>query len=157
MKNEEIIKELEKKRHQLIKEFEINISAISSTIQILKNESEQQKVFIEGLSNQSVNYEDNTDYLKLKGKLIADSILNVITYKKRFLHNSEITEVLTKIYIGRDKNKFSRQISGLLSNLKKKKKIVSFAENTSQKGIYWGYDKWLRNDKIIEGFEYYKK
>ena len=156
MNNQELIKELEKKKSQLIIEFEKNISAISNTIQILKYEASQQQNLLEKLSKQQVVIEDNTDFLRMKGESIAETILNVIISKGRFLHNSEITEILSKIYLGKDRKKLSRQISGQLSQLKVNNKIASFSDGLSQKKIYWGFDKWLKDNKISEGFEFYK-
>jgi len=156
MESEEIINELEKKRNQLIMEFERNISAISNTIQILKNENSQQKNLLEKLSKQQVLFEDKTDYIKMKGNSIAETILNVIISQKRFIHNSEITAIMSKIYISKDQKKLSRQVSGQLSQLKKNNKITSYSDGLSRKQVYWGFNKWLKDDKIIEGHEYYK-
>ena len=156
MKREDIIKELEKRKNQLILEFEKNISSINNTIQILKIDTYHENDLIEKLSKQQVIFEDKIDYLNVKAKTIPETILNIIRSQDRFLHNSEITDIMSKIYIGKDKNKLSRQISGQLSQLKKDNKIASFSNGFSKKQIYWGFNKWLKDDKIIEGHEYFK-
>jgi hypothetical protein len=157
MKNEEVIKELEKKRIQIIKEFEVNITAITSTIKMLKNDCEQEQDKKDTVASQLPLFQDNSELLNLKGKLFTDTIINIINFKNRFLHNSEITEIMIKLYIGRDRVKFSRQISGLLSKLKRENKICSYSDSNSQKDIYWGFEKWLVDGKIMEDNEYLKK
>ncbi len=109
MKTKELIFRLEKKRDELIRDFEENYRSLTNTIELLKKELEK-KAKVDVLETQSVPYIDSENYF-IRGKNIGESIRSLITTKKRFLHNKEITDMLLLKYQYRDRKKFSRQIS----------------------------------------------
>lgn len=153
MKTKELIFSLEKKKDELIRDFEENYKSLTNTIELLKKELEK-KVEVDVLETQSIPYIDSENDF-IRGKNIGESIRNLITTKKRFLHNKEITDMLLLKYQYRGRKKFSRQISSILSKLKKENKIVSFREGLSQKNVYWGLEEWLdKNNEILIGYEF---
>jgi len=89
---------------------------------------------------------------------VADNILTSISKGQRFLHYSEIVQLLETIYPEKmvDPVKFKRQISTTLSLLKKNGKLISYQKGNSKRDTYWGLDKWLDNEGQIKT-EYFKE
>lgn len=154
MKTKELILHLEKKKEDLIRNFEENYKSLNNTIELLKKElKEETKTIIS--ETQKIPFIDSDNEF-IRGRSIPESIINLLKNKQRFLHNKEITDMLLLKYHNKDKNRFSRQLSGILSKLKKEQKIVSYYEGSSKKNVYWGLLDWLdENNNIKIGFEFF--
>ncbi|MFD2588828.1 hypothetical protein ACFSQJ_18020 [Croceitalea marina] len=73
-----------------------------------------------------------------------DQIIYILEKENRFLHNSEITNILLP-YWNKDEKWVSRRVSALLSSIKRETKgaITNIKVNNSLKNTFWGSAKWL--------------
>jgi hypothetical protein len=88
-----------------------------------------------------------------KGNL-TQSIYDVVVNKKRFVHNRDIADVLTKKVPHSDRADFSKKLSVLLASLKRQGRLVTVNEGGYRKSMYWGLPDWVNADgRIMRGKE----
>lgn len=84
-------------------------------------------------------------------------ILTLINEKNTRFHSAaELGKVLAKHYPGKDRDKFMRQMSAMLSQMKSKGEIVSYSYGPSRKETAWGKSDWLNSDGSSKSENAYK-
>ena len=169
MDKKEIIASLENELKNLEKEYQENIASLKRTIGILRSDKDGSLLSVPEVPA-SVNKSDTSvekvkpskpkkrkTRKKRKGT-VADNILTSISKAQRFLHYSEIVQLLETIYPEKtqDQVKFKRQISTTLSLLKKNGKVISYQKGNSKRDTFWGLDKWLDKEGQIKP-EYFQE
>lgn len=143
-----MIAKLENRRNELVENFQQQHNALTKTIDLLK-EDLKYKELLDEAKNNNIFYPDN-EFAIINGNTLAESVINLMKHMRRFLHISEITEMLHFKYHHKDKIKLSRQLSGVLSRLNNDGRITIFRNGKSPKKIYWGLKEWLNENGTIK-------
>ncbi len=82
-----------------------------------------------------------------------EQIIYVIKIKNRFIHSSEIVDIIAPYYIDKDKKWLQRRISAVLSNAKSKGDIPNLTNinySPSKKDTVWGSKDWIDEEGNIK-------
>jgi hypothetical protein len=89
------------------------------------------------------------------GVNLSAVIRETIESRKRFVHQRELVEALTK-KVGKSKIadpvEFARKTSVLLYSLKNRKAIAQFSASSSTREKFYGKPEWIKRGKVAPGF-----
>jgi hypothetical protein len=96
-----------------------------------------------------------------KGGTYLEQIKFIFENENRFLHNSEITQIISKQDNIKDLKWLRRRVSAVLSKIKKDNDIeglINFKFGKATKDTVWGLEHWLdSNDNIKEKYMFVEK
>ena len=98
------------------------------------------------------SYSERPAAQKGKKLTLGDKLLLIIRGENRFLHNREITDTYVSRYPekGEDRDRTARQISAMLSIMRRDGKCVNYQIGNSLKYTFWGFQEWLNEDGNIK-------
>jgi len=136
-----------------IKELELELSAVRaalSTFDSFSHSYKESDVHITEPTKEPTTINDNE---VLKNGTWIENIIFVIKDKNRFLHNSEITEVLYQYYPDKTKDQVKKRISAVISNAFSKNTVeglTNYKFGKSLKDTVWGKKEWLDDNGEIK-------
>lgn len=170
-----LLKELESGRKQLKAEYDKSIRAIDDAIKILQHAKldASDAVSDNGLRKPgrppkgTLNLSSLIKKVKGKGARgrpvgsksafkgnLTQTLYETILSKKRFVHNRDLVDTLSRKFPKADKAEFGKKISVLLASLKKQGRLVTYQDGGYRKNMYWGVPEWMNENKIARGREF---
>ncbi len=103
---------------------------------------------------------DPTAERPVKGKKLTvnDKLILILRGENRFLHSREIVSTYISRYPENvdDRDRLARQLSAMLSIMRREGKIVNWQIGNSLKYTFWGFKEWLNEDGNIKPAYMYK-
>ena len=103
---------------------------------------------------------DPTAERPVKGKKLTvnDKLILILRGENRFLHSREIVSTYISRYPEKvdDRDRLARQLSAMLSIMRREGKIVNWQIGNSLKYTFWGFKEWLNEDGNIKPAYMYK-
>ncbi len=96
--------------------------------------------------------------VKTKKITVNDKLLLILRGENRFLHSREIVDIYSSRYPEKyeDRDRLARQLSAMLSIMRRDGKIVNWQIGNSLKYTFWGFQEWLNEDGNIKTNFMYK-
>jgi hypothetical protein len=144
-----------------IKELELELIGARAALLAFDNFNYKENLTAVEAINTADKVTDTNENSFLQNGTWLENILYVIKDKNRFVHNSEIAEVLLPYYPDKNKDDVKRRISAVISNAFAKNKIeglTNYKFSNSIKDTVWGKKEWLDdNGKIKPEYNFIDK